>query len=170
MKLLALLTLLSAAITLPVAAGEFKVAGMTFNAPKEFVSVKPSSFMRKAQFQVGVDAGQGEIVFFHFGGGGAGGVEANVNRWFGQFVEPKDKINAKTEKAKAGETTVTFVTANGTFKSGPPRGPIVEKPGYALLGAIIEAKTGSIFAKFTAPKATVEANTEAFKKMITGAK
>ena len=33
----------------PAQAGEFKVAGMTFASPKEFISVKPKSFMRKAQ-------------------------------------------------------------------------------------------------------------------------
>lgn len=154
----------------PASAAEFKVAGMTFDAPKEFVSVKPSSFMRKAQLKVGVDAGEGEIVFFHFGAGAAGGVQANVDRWFGQFIEPKEEIKAKTEKGKAGEIAVTFVTAEGTFKSGPPRGPVVEKKGYALLGAIVEGKQGAIFVKFTGPKATVTAQSAAFKKMITTSK
>ena len=51
----------------PALADEFKVAGMTFNGPKQFVSVKPNSFMRKAQLKVGVDAAEGQIVFFHFG-------------------------------------------------------------------------------------------------------
>ena len=82
-------------------AGEFKVAGMTFAGPKEFASVKPTSFMRKAQLKVGVDAAEGEIVFFHFGPRGGGGLQANIDRWFGQFTEPKAEIKAKTEKMKA---------------------------------------------------------------------
>ena len=154
----------------PAHAGEFKVAGMTFKGPKEFLSVKPKSFMRKAQLKVGADAAEGEIVFFHFGPRGGGGVQANVDRWFGQFTEPKAEIKASTEEVKAGVVPVTFVSAEGTFKAGPPRGPVVEKPGYALLGAIIESKEGAIFAKFTGPRATVSAHTAAFKKMITGAK
>ena len=154
----------------PAQAGEFKVAGMTFAGPKEFISIKPKSFMRKAQLKVGVDAAEGEIVFFHFGPRGGGGVQANIDRWFGQFTEPKAEIKPRTEKVKAGKTPVTFVSAEGTFKAGPPRGPLVEKPGYALLGAIIESKEGAIFAKFTGPKATISAHTAAFKSMITGAK
>ncbi len=154
----------------PAQAGEFKVAGMTFAGPKEFISIKPKSFMRKAQLKVGVDAAEGEIVFFHFGPRGGGGVQANIDRWFGQFTEPKAEIKPRTEKVKAGKIPVTFVSAEGTFKAGPPRGPVVEKPGYALLGAIIESKEGAIFAKFTGPKATVSAHTAAFKNMITGAK
>ena len=151
-------------------AEEFKVAGMNFSTPPGFTPVKPSSFMRKAQLKVGVDAGEGEVVFFHFGPRGGGGVEANVQRWFGQFKEPRTEIKAKTEKGVAGKIPVTFVSAEGTFKSGPPRGPIVEKPGYALLGAIIEGKEGAIFAKFTGPKATVMAFSNAFKGMITAAR
>ena len=154
----------------PALADEFKVAGMTFNGPKQFVSVKPNSFMRKAQLKVGVDAAEGQIVFFHFGPQGGGGLQANIDRWYGQFTEPRKDINAKTEKSKAGEAAVTFVSAEGTFKAGPPRGPIEEKPGYALLGAIIESKQGAIFAKFTGPKATVSAQAAAFRKMITEAK
>ena len=169
------LTSLLPALLLPLlpavtVAEDFKVVGMAFSPPGGFVSVKPSSFMRKAQLKVGVDAGEGEVVFFYFGPRGGGGVEANVKRWFGQFKEPEAEIKAKTEKGAAGKIPVTFVSAEGTFKSGPPRGPIVEKPGYALLGAIIEGKEGAIFAKFTGPKATVMAFSNAFKGMITNAK
>ena len=169
-RVLLLCFLASLAAFSPATGADFTVAGMKFTPPEGFKSVKPKSSMRKAQFSVGVDAGAGEIVFFYFGAGGAGGVEANVKRWLGQFKEPKDKLNAKTEKAKAGETPVTFVSAEGTFMAGPPRGTPVANPGYALLGAIVESKQGAIFAKFTGPKATVKANTEAFKKMITSAK
>ena len=171
MKTFKLLAITSTLLSLcPVQAGEFKVAGLTFDGPKEFLSVKPSSFMRKAQLKVGADAAEGQIVFFHFGPQGGGGLQANVDRWFGQFTKPKKDINAKTEKSKAGESVVTFVSAEGTFKAGPPRGPIEEKPEYALLGAIIESKQGAIFAKFTGPKATVSAHSAAFKKMISEGK
>jgi hypothetical protein len=161
--------LLLANVPFALRAEPVEIAGLSFTAPDTFKSQKPESAMRKAQYTVGEGEKAGEIVFFYFGEGGAGGVDANVKRWFGQFVEGEDKINAKTEKAKAGETEVTFVSAEGTFKSGPPRGPFVEKPGYALLGAIVEAKEGAIFAKFTGPKETIEAHAEAFRKMITSA-
>ena len=51
-------------------------------------------------------------------GGGAGGVQANVDRWLSQFEEPKDKINSKVEKKKVGEKEITYVEAEGTYKSG----------------------------------------------------
>ena len=69
-------------------AGEFKVAGMTFAGPKEFASVKPTSFMRKAQLKVGVEKGV-EVV----GGGQSlldGGLAAALSDVAdgGDFVEP----------------------------------------------------------------------------------
>lgn len=151
-------------------AEDFKVSDLTFTKPEKWKTEKPSSRMRAAQFSVGADDNQGQVVFFYFGAGGAGGVEANIKRWIGQFKEPADQVNAKTEVAKVGDIKVHYVSAEGTFLSGPPRGPKVEKPGQALLGAIIEAKAGAIFAKFTGPKALVTAATEDFKKMIGSAK
>lgn len=169
-RTLAVTIIASLAFSLASPAEDVAVAGLKFSRPEAFKPVEPSSPMRKAQFDVSEGAKKGEVVFFYFGAGGAGGVDANVTRWFGQFKEPKEKLNAKTEKAKAGETPVTFVSAEGTYLSGPPRGPKVEKPGQALLGAIVEGKEGAIFVKFTGPKATVKANAKAFRKMITDAK
>ena len=151
-------------------ADDFKVSSLSFTAPAKWTKENPSSAMRKAQFSVGEGDQKGEIIFYYFGPGAAGGVDANVKRWFGQFKEPQDKINAKTEPAKAGEVPVTYVSAQGTFLSGSPRGAKVEKPGYAMLAAIIEAKEGAIFAKFTGPAALVIASTDEFKKMIQAAK
>lgn len=166
MILLSAVLLVSAA-ALPAA--EIEAGGLGFTSPEEWKASEPSSPMRAAELAVPGEAGPGEVVFFYFGPGGAGGVEANVQRWFGQFKEPKDRIGAKTEKAVADGNPVTFVSAEGTFLAGPPRGPKEEKPGHALLGAIVEHEKGPVFVKFTGPAATVEANTAAFKTMVTGA-
>jgi hypothetical protein len=44
----------------------------------------------------------------------------------------------------------------------------VMKPGYRMLGAIVEAPQGSVFFKFTAPEKVVVANEAAFKQMVQG--
>ena len=75
-------------------AEKVEVAGYSFSSPSNWVSSKPTSKMRKAQFNVpGKDGKDAEVAFFHFGGGGAGGVKANVDRWMGQFESPKIKIS-----------------------------------------------------------------------------
>src|SRR5438093_5548959 len=149
----------------------FKVSEFTFTRPANWEWVESASAMRKAELKV-VDEktkAKAEVVFYHFGQGGAGGTQANVDRWFGQFVEPRDKINAKTEESTVGKHKVTYVSAEGTYKSGMPGGPQTPMPNHALLGAIIEASEGSVFVKLTGPKELAKSATQDFKKMVEGA-
>ena len=52
-------------------------------------------------------------VFLNIGGG----VEANINRWIGQF-EPADAPKAKQKKETINGLDVTMVDLTGTFKGG----------------------------------------------------
>lgn len=150
----------------------FTVSEYRFSKPDSWLSVKPRSSMRKAQLSVpGQDGAEaGEVVFFHFGPGNAGGTKANIDRWLRQFQEPVAQLNTRTETAKVGNTAVSFVHAEGTFMSGPPVGRKVPKAGYGLLAAIIEAKQGYVFIKFTGPKAVVTGAESDFKTMVLSAK
>ncbi len=119
----------------------------------------------------GLDGGDaGEVVFFHFGPGNAGGTEANISRWHRQFQESPAQLKTRLEEAKVGNFDVSFVHAEGTFMSGPPVGRKVAKAGYGLLGAIIEAPKGFVFIKFTGPVGLVKAAEADFKTMVTAAK
>jgi hypothetical protein len=149
----------------------FRVSELAFTRPTGWEWVEVTSSMRKAQLKV-VDAktkASAEVIFFHFGPGGAGGTKANVDRWLGQFQEPRDKINAKSEEVTVGKHKVTYVQAEGTYKSGMPGGPQTPMPDYGLAGAIIEASEGSVFVRMTGPKAFVNASLADFKKMVEGA-
>lgn len=148
----------------------FTVSEFTFKRPAQWDWVENRSSMRAAQLKVvGGKNAEAEVVFFFFGQGSGGGTQANVDRWFGQFAEPKDKLQPKTEEATVGGTKVTYVQAEGTFNSGPPLGPKTPMPDYALLGAIIEGKQGHVFVKMTGPKALVKGAVADFKGMVEGA-
>jgi hypothetical protein len=149
----------------------FKVSEFTFTRPAGWEWVEVTSPMRKAQLKV-VDAktkASAEVIFFHFGSGSGGGTKANVDRWLGQFQEPREKINAKIEETTIGKHKVTYVQAEGTYKSGMPGGPQFSMAGYALAGAIIEADEGSVFVRMTGPKALANTLLADFKKMVEGA-
>ena len=150
----------------------FTVGGLTFEVPEHWTSIKPSSTMRKAQLQVPGKRQNGEVVFFHFGPGNAGGTEANIERWYGQFQEPKSQINPRSEKAELADgTRVTLVQAEGTYLSGlPGRGARNPQPDFALYGAILEHSKGHVFVRFTAPKATVIGYARNFRDMILSAR
>ena len=173
MKRLSLLITLLALFTAPAlatGADSFDVAGLTFPSPQDWTTVKPSSSMRKAQFAVKGDDGPAEVVFFHFGPGQGGGVQANIDRWLGQFAEPKDKINARTEKKSVNGIDIVYVSAAGTYMSGPPFGQKTPMKNHALLGAIVKNDQGDIFIKMTGPKSTTTTATPSFKKMVEGVK
>jgi hypothetical protein len=149
----------------------FKVSEFTFKRPDKWEWVETTSSMRKAQLKVN-DADKknsAEVVFFHFGPGDGGGVQANVDRWFGQFQEPREKIGAKSEEVKIGKHKVTFVRAEGTYLSGMPGGTRTPQPGSALRGAIIDSDEGAVFVKMTGPVALVKSAEEDFRKMIDSA-
>ena len=146
----------------------FKVGEFTFSRPAKWEWVETTSSMRKAQLKVSDPAFKtgADVVFFQFGPGGAGGAQANVDRWLRQFEEPREKINPKVEEVTVGKTKVTYVQAEGTYKSGMPGGPLTPMPDYALMGAIIEAVEGNIFVRMTGPKGLVKESRGDFKKMI----
>jgi hypothetical protein len=145
----------------------FKVGDYTFTRPVKWESVQPSSSMRKAQLRVPGDKGQSaDVIFFHFGPGGGGGTQANIDRWQGQFTDAHDK-SAKPEKI--GRHNVIYVTSKGTYSGGMPGAPATPLPNYALLGAIIESDGGNIFIKMTGPEKVVSAAEKDFRQMVASA-
>lgn len=146
----------------------FEVSEYTFPRPEEWKWVQTESSMRKAVLHVGDADGAkaAEVVFYYFGPGGAGGRDANVERWLSQFVEARDQINPKVDQTEMNGTAVTFVQAEGTYKSGLPGRPPTLMKDYRLLGAIIEGKKGAVFVKMTGPKEVVHSSVDEFKNMI----
>ncbi len=148
----------------------FKVGEFTFARPVGWEWVESPSPMRKAQLKVpGADRKESaEVVFFHFGEGNGGGVQANVDRWLGQFEGPRDKTHSQVEEITVGKRQVTYVQAEGTYVSGMPGGAKTPQPNSMLLGAIIASPQGDVFVKLTGPAAVAKAAKEAFRQMIEG--
>ncbi len=127
--ILSMLRVLSGIVFLLVAVGSLhaehrrhlKWANSPIARPTKWEWVEVASPMRKAQFKVpDAESGAGaEVVFFQFPGG-AGGTQANVDRWLGQFAEPRDKINSKIEEKTVGKAKVTYVQAEGTTRAACP--------------------------------------------------
>ncbi len=130
--------------------------------------------MRLATYTIPPAAGDrdsGECGVYYFGPGQGGSVDANLDRWIGQFVQPDGKSSkdaAKIDKRTIHGLKVTTVEVSGAYSGmGGPRAPQgAPKPGYRLLGAIVEASQGSIFFKFTGPAKTVAQNQTTFEKLL----
>ncbi len=144
----------------------FPVGALTFTRPADWKWVPVNSPMRKAQLTVpGASADKAaDITFFYFGEGGAGGVEANAQRWLKQFTgKPEaEKISAQD----IAGVKVTIVSTEGTFTSGMPGGPATTMENSALLGAMIENPDGLVFVKMTGPDETVKGAREKFLEFL----
>jgi hypothetical protein len=147
--------------------------GIKWTPPSAWKSQGPRP-MRAATYTVPAAPGDkepGEVAVFYFGPGQGGSVQANIQRWIGQFEQPDGKPSAgkeKTAKRTINGLPVTTIDLSGTYKAaaGPMAPTPVSKPGYRLLGAIVEGPQGAVFFKFTGPAKTVAANQAAFESLL----
>jgi len=114
--------------------------------------------MRKATYVVPRapgDTEDGDLGVFYFGPGQGGGLEPNVDRWVKQFKGTKVEDVKRADRSIGGLVAHTVEIASGTYDAGPMGGGKGPKENYALLGAIVDAPSGSYFFKLVGPKATV---------------
>ena len=146
------------------------LGGLGYDAPAEWTSKPSPSSMRVAQWELSGDDAPAEVVIFYFGEGGGGGVDANLDRWFGQFEQPDG--SSTREKATITERSVnglelTIVDMRGTFvapvRPGAPQRN--HRLGHRMIAAVVEGGTGPWYVRVLGPEATVtkwKASVDAF--------
>lgn len=155
------------AVTAPAAASAAPAAlgDISWTVPTAWQTVASPSSMRKATYKITKAAGDPEDAEMSVTQVG-GGVDANVQRWAGQFQDSKDA--PKRTQRTVGAIKVTVVEMHGTFSgSGMPGAPAAgPKKGYGLLGAIVESTDPPYFFKMTGPDKTVTAARADFDKLV----
>ncbi|MCY3773047.1 MAG: hypothetical protein OXG98_13650 [Gemmatimonadetes bacterium] len=138
-----------------------EAAGVGWTVPARW-EVQPPRMMRMATYLIPRAEGDdepGECAVFFFGQGQGGSVDLNLQRWRDQFeTESGGTPTPAQRKSTINGLTVTTVSLAGTYLAS--MGPMfqsgaVKKPGYKMLGAIIEAPEGNVFVKLTGPEKTV---------------
>ncbi len=143
-----------------LAGGKFKMTG-----PKGWTKKTPRVNIIESEFLIPKSEGDdadGRLTVMQSGGG----IEANVDRWKGQFAKT-DK--SSTTKEKVGDFEVHIVDLGGTFKEQRgPFAPATMRKDYRMLAAIIVLKDSDrdYFVKLTGPKKTIEANAKKFKEFV----
>ena len=151
-------------------------APLTWTTPSGWTEERPTSPMRKAQYRVPGGQGaasDGELAVFFFGPGQGGDTASNAARWASQFRTESGSVSPmKTVKMDVSGMPVLMVEVMGTYDGGMAMGSQTptEKPGYMLLGAIVEAPGSSWFFKFTGPEKTVRAQKAAFESLVRSVK
>ena len=150
------------------------IGELSYKMPDSWKQEPPSNSMRKAQYRLpGTEsAGDAELAVFVFPGGG-GGIQANINRWIGQFKQPdgSDSMEkTQIEKIESNGLPVSIIYVTGTYLKGSMMGgPTTELENYAMVAAIVETSTDPWFFKTIGPESTINhwrAEFEAFTRTI----
>ena len=152
---------------------DLKVKDLTLKIPTTWKKVDSPSRMRLATIKVPKtegDSDDGELTIFSFGGGG-GQIQANIQRWVGQFAA--EERETKVLRGKAGDNNYIIVDVKGTYKKpdGPPiLGKTKPVKGYQMLGVILlDMKSSSVyFLKLTGPKKTITGAASAYRTAFGG--
>ena len=143
-------------------------------APQKWKPVKPRVSLIDYEFKVEPAKGDkraGRVTIMS----ATGSIKANIDRWANtQFKYPAGKKREDSVKVKKHEVagqTIHIVDIVGDYqdRAGPFAGPTVSRPGYRMLGAIVETKSsGNHYVKFYGPEKTVSGQREPFEKMLKG--
>lgn len=140
------------------AAGE-----LHYKSPDGWVTEKPSSTMRVAQYKLPKAEGDSEdalLVLYYFGATQGGTAQANIDRWISQIQQPdgsatKDK--ARTETSTVNGLKVTSIDVSGTYTAemAPGSGTMHNDANYRLRAAVVETPKGNYFLKLVGPAKTM---------------
>lgn len=161
----------------PAQGAATQAGGVAWTAPSgwEAQGARP---MRVATYRIAPAKGDtegAELAIFYFGAGQGGAVDANVQRWLSQFRKadgsPVTDKDVRPKKDTVNGLPVTTLDVKGTYTGGGPMmGPSTPKPGYRLLGSIVEGPEGAIFFKLTGPERTVASAEKGFRKLLESVK
>ena len=142
-------------------------AGLTWTLPVGWSIEAPRS-MRIATYSVPAVSGDAEGVecaVYYFGVGQGGGVDANLQRWIGQF-QPATRSKRSAKQVNGVRVSLADVSGTYTAHGGSMTQPQGVKPGWRLLGAIAEGPQGAAFFKLAGPAKTVAAASEGFEALV----
>lgn len=146
------------------------IGSLEISVPRGWIEEKPRSSMRSAQFRlprVNGDPEDAEVAVFNRIGGS---VEQNIDRWVNQFSQPNGKPSKGLERTKefvVNDLTITLIYLEGIYASRGLNmtGPVMEKPGYSLLAAIVKTPSGPYYFKTTGPVKTVQSWAGSFDEL-----
>jgi hypothetical protein len=146
-------------------------AGVRWTAPAGWKN-EGARPMRAATYTIDPapgDKASAECGVYFFGTGQGGTIEANLERWKGQFKGPDGKVApAKIANRTVNGLAVTAIATAGEYSGmgGPMAASSPAVPAYRLLGAIVTGPGGNVFIKFTGPEKTIAANQQKFEQML----
>ena len=129
--------------------------------------------MRLAEFVAPTPAGNADVVVYYFGSGQGGDVDANLERWRGQFSNPDGKpVFEKSTSETVGAIKLTIAEFRGTYARGIGTGGNGEaaRPNNTLLAVIADTAAGTMYFQLFGDSKAVDAARDAYMAFVRGLK
>ncbi len=127
-----------------------KVADLTISYPQAWIKTKPSNNMRLLELHLKGEKGEGVLTAYYFGPS-SGSIRMNLDRWKGQFSDPK---NIMEKEIKGAHLPTTLLSLDGNYGGG--MGGVKAKGRSRLFAWITRTSKGPFYFKLVAPKKTVD--------------
>ena len=138
--------------------------GITLTLPAGWEERPLTSDMIQAEYRVPGSAGPARMTLSSAGGS----VEANLERWSGQFRRGPDDPAPLRETLTVDGREAIIIELQGTFTDGfSGNGP---QSNWSMLGAIIPTGPANFFVKLTGPKETIATQRNSFRELIASAR
>jgi hypothetical protein len=138
--------------------------GITVTVPAGWEERTPASEFIQAEYRLTGPGGPARLTMSSAGGG----MDANIDRWRGQFTRGPDDPAPQEETITIGGEPARLIELHGTFRDGFGGG--APQPKSTMLGAVIPTGPANFFVKLTGPRETVAEHREAFRTLVTTAR
>ena len=122
----------------------FRIGPVRFDRPDGWNYSRPTDGVRAAQLEKKTGSTPLIITFTRFPPGSGGSVQANIDRWTGQFLSTETP--AEIVKPEGTSLPLTTVKLSGTMRGGVPGGPAQDTPASLLLGQEI-SRAGQVLVR-----------------------
>jgi hypothetical protein len=150
------------------AEGVLELDALRLTAPATWKNMPASSSFVAAEYvlpRAEGDSDDGRLTISTAGGT----VEANIDRWKGQF-DPAPE-NPSQEQIDVAGLNVTIVDFSGEFNDQRgPFSPALKRPGYRMIAAVVPVDGQLHFIKATGPQKTIAQHAEAIREFIRSAR
>ena len=140
------------------------VAGFKFMAPADWEEQPPKSQFVLGEFSIPGEGGTARLTLSSAGGG----IEANVERWRGQFSpgpnDPEPRESEITFDGKPGTLVELAGSYTDMFAGGAPN------KNWRMLGVAVPMGPTNYFIKLTGPESTVAPRRDEFLKFVESAR
>lgn len=152
--------------------GRVGLGPFSMTVPAAWTEEPSLSNQRAAQFRVPASAGEdAQVIVYYFGESAATNPSTYIDRWLGQFKQldgRPSKEAAKFEKMSFAGTEGSLVSIAGSYVTADPMASAArtEKPGQALVAAVVASAQGPYFFRLFGAESAVRAQEGPFRALL----